>query len=65
MLYLIAVSGGEDGCVYFFHVDDTTITTRRIPTSASPVLSVAVNHNGNVFASGDTRGGIMIWSRAS
>lgn len=25
------MSGGEDGCIYFLHVDSTSTTTRRIP----------------------------------
>ncbi|XP_046652475.1 WD repeat-containing protein 13-like [Daphnia pulicaria] len=59
------VSGGEDGCIYFLHVDATSTTTRRIPAHASAVLSVAANYNGALLASGDSRGIIMLWGKPS
>ena len=57
------VSGGEDGCIYFMHVDATSTTTRRVPAHATAVLSVAVNYNGAILASGDKRGIIMLWTK--
>ena len=61
--FSFTVSGGEDGCIYFFHVDDSSFTTRRVPAHASAVLSVAVNYNGAYLASGDSRGIVMLWGR--
>jgi len=57
------VSGGEDGCIYFLRVDETSMTTRRVPAHGSPVLSVAANYNGRFLVSGDSRGIIMLWSK--
>lgn len=59
------VSGGEDGCIYFLHVDSTSTTTRRIPAHASAVLAVAANYDGALLASGDSRGIIMLWGKPS
>lgn len=59
------MSGGEDGCIYFLHVDATSTTTRRVPAHATAVLSVAVNYNGALLASGDSRGIVMLWGKAS
>ena len=59
-LFFKLVSGGEDGCIYFLHVDATSTTTRRVPAHASPVLAVAANYNGALLASGDNRGIIMV-----
>ena len=61
----LTVSGGEDGCIYFLHVDATSTTTRRVPAHATAVLSVAVNYNGALLASGDSRGIIMLWGKPS
>jgi len=58
------VSGGEDGCIYFFHVDDVSFTTRRVAAHASAILSVAVSYNGGLLASADSRGIVMLWRRS-
>lgn len=59
-----AVTGSEDGCVYFFDVErNTKAIVNKLQGHGGPVLDVSFNCDESLLASADSTGMVIIWRR--
>ena len=59
-----AVTGSEDGCVFFFDVErNTKAIVNKLQGHGGPVLDVSFNCDESLLASSDASGMVIVWRR--
>lgn len=61
---LLAVTGSEDACVYFFDVErNAKAIVNKLQGHGGPVLDVSFNCDESLLASADSTGMVIVWRR--